>query len=79
MPAPHEPGLEDPTMGMDSQIARIARIARDHLDDLLRSLAPEAEPAPSMVSGGPHGVGGGTVPCSKRIPPRPAIAKESML
>jgi len=40
-------------MSMDSQIADIAH---DHLDDILRSLAPEAEPTPFMVSGGPHGV-----------------------
>ena len=40
-------------MSMDSQIASIAR---DYLDDILRSLAPEAAPTPFMVSGGPHGV-----------------------
>ena len=40
-------------MGMDSQIARVAR---DHLDEILCSLAPEAVPTPFMVSGGPHGV-----------------------
>ena len=40
-------------MSMDSQIADIAR---DHLDDILRNLEPEAEPTPFMVSGGPHGV-----------------------
>jgi hypothetical protein len=40
-------------MGMDSQIARVAR---NQLDDILCSLAPEAVPTPFMVSGGPHGV-----------------------
>jgi hypothetical protein len=40
-------------MGMDSQIARVAR---DQLDDILCRLAPEAVPTPFMVSGGPHGV-----------------------
>jgi len=40
-------------VSLDSQIASIAR---DYLDDILRSLAPEAAPTPFMVSGGPHGV-----------------------
>jgi hypothetical protein len=40
-------------MGMDSPIARVAR---DQLDDILCSLAPDAVPTPFMVSGGPHGV-----------------------
>ena len=40
-------------MSLDSQIAGIAR---EYLDDILRSLAPEAAPTPFMVSGGPHGV-----------------------
>ncbi len=40
-------------MSLDSQIAGIAR---GYLDDILRSLAPEAAPTPFMVSGGPHGV-----------------------
>ena len=40
-------------MSMDPQIAGIAR---DYLDDILRSLAPEAAPTPFIVSGGPHGV-----------------------
>ena len=40
-------------MSLDSQIAGIAR---EYLDDILRSLAPEAAPTPFMGSGGPHGV-----------------------
>lgn len=40
-------------MSLDSQIAGIAC---DHLDEILRSLAPEEAPTPFMVSGGPHGV-----------------------
>ena len=40
-------------MSMDSQIAGIAR---GYLNDILRSLEPEAAPTPFMVSGGPHGV-----------------------
>ena len=40
-------------MSLDSQIAGIAG---DHLDYILRSVAPEAVPTPFMVSGGPHGV-----------------------
>ncbi len=40
-------------MSLDSQIAGIAR---DYLDDILRSLAPESTPTPFMVTGGPHGL-----------------------
>ena len=40
-------------MSLDSQIAGIAC---DHLDEILRGLAPGAAPTPFMVSGGPHGV-----------------------
>ena len=38
---------------MDTQVDRFAR---DHLDELLRRLAPDAEPTPFRVAGGPHGV-----------------------
>jgi hypothetical protein len=44
---------EIPNMSLDSQIASIAS---DYLDDILRSLAPEAAPTPFILSGGPHGV-----------------------
>lgn len=33
----------------------IARIAHRHLDDTLRRIAPDAEPTPFLVAGGPHG------------------------
>jgi hypothetical protein len=37
---------------MDTQISRVAR---EHLDHQLRHLAPDGEPTPFMVAGGPHG------------------------
>lgn len=36
--------------------SQVSRIARRHLDDRLRGLAPDGEPTPFMVAAGPHGL-----------------------
>jgi hypothetical protein len=46
---------EGPAMNLND--SQIGGICRRQLDDELRTLAPDAQPTPFMVGGGPHGVG----------------------